>query len=65
MQDGLVQAFAGRQMLQAANVAADQNIRLGGRDIAQFAVAELGGKLRLQDGISAPNRSTNGIPKKA
>jgi len=37
MQNRLVKTFACRQMLQAADIAADQDIRFGCRNIAQFA----------------------------
>src|SRR5690349_18589210 len=51
VQDGLMQSLASRKMLQAAYIAADQHIRRGCRNIAQFAGAQLGRQLRLQDGI--------------
>jgi len=40
-------------MLQAADIAADQHIRLRRRNSAQFAGAQLRGQFRLQDGIGA------------
>ena len=50
VQNRLGKALARSQVLQAADIAADQHIRLGCRNVAQFAGPQLCGQIRLQDG---------------
>ena len=43
----------GLELLDAADIARNNDVRVGGVDVAQLAGAQGGGKFRLQDGIAA------------